>query len=222
MQASNYLGTERTGKLLLKFAVPCIFSLIISCLYNIVDQIFVGNGVGYLGNAATGVIFPITVIGWGVSLFFGDGAAASLSVSLGKNETEQLVLHPQPLKLCGFALMRRLTVPAGAALGLLLYSCRLLSLPDTASLQTFFDLTALQPRMFCDFPVCFSCLLHWHDFRLQFLYLGVFSFLHNTTSLCSLFSYTGGLLSIVRFYWAGSIGSPPVLFYRTSSCFSFA
>lgn len=90
MQTSNYLGTERTGKLLLKFAVPCIFSLIISCLYNIVDQIFVGNGVGYLGNAATGVIFPITVIGWGVSLFFGDGAAASLSVSLGKNETEDI------------------------------------------------------------------------------------------------------------------------------------
>ena len=90
MQASNYLGTEKPGKLLLKFAVPCIFSLIISCLYNIVDQIFVGNGVGYLGNAATGVIFPITVIGWGVSLFFGDGAAASLSVSLGKNETENI------------------------------------------------------------------------------------------------------------------------------------
>ena len=57
MQDSTYLGTENPGKLLLKFAVPCIFSLIISCLYNIVDQIFVGNGVGYLGNAATGVIF---------------------------------------------------------------------------------------------------------------------------------------------------------------------
>lgn len=90
MQESNYLGTEKTGILLRKFAVPCIFSLIISCLYNIVDQIFVGNGVGYLGNAATGVIFPITVIGWGVSLFFGDGAAAVLSVSLGKNETKNI------------------------------------------------------------------------------------------------------------------------------------
>lgn len=90
MQDSTYLGTEKPGKLLLKFAIPCIFSLIISCLYNIVDQIFVGNGVGYLGNAATGVIFPITVIGWGVSLFFGDGAAASLSVSLGRNRTEDI------------------------------------------------------------------------------------------------------------------------------------
>ena len=90
MQDSTYLGTEKVSRLLGKFAIPCIFSLIISCLYNIVDQIFVGNGVGYLGNAATGVIFPITVVGWGVSLFFGDGAAAALSVSLGRGETKDI------------------------------------------------------------------------------------------------------------------------------------
>ena len=90
MENSNYLGTEKVGKLLQKFAIPCICSLIISCLYNIVDQIFVGNGVGYLGNAATGVIFPITVVGWGLSLFFGDGAAAALSVSLGRGETKDI------------------------------------------------------------------------------------------------------------------------------------
>lgn len=90
MENSNYLGTENVGKLLRQFAVPCICSLIISCLYNIVDQIFVGNGVGYLGNAATGVIFPITVVGWGLSLFFGDGAAAALSVSLGRGETKDI------------------------------------------------------------------------------------------------------------------------------------
>lgn len=90
METSNYLGSEKVGKLLAKFCIPCIASLIISCLYNIVDQIFVGNGVGYLGNAATGVIFPITVIGWGMSLFFGDGAAAYLSVALGKNETKTI------------------------------------------------------------------------------------------------------------------------------------
>lgn len=90
MNDSAYMGTERLGVLLRKFAVPCIFSLIISCLYNIVDQIFVGNGLGYLGNAATGVVFPITVVGWGLSLFFGDGAAASLSMSLGEGKTENL------------------------------------------------------------------------------------------------------------------------------------
>lgn len=98
MNQNNYLGTEKVGKLLRQFAVPCIFSLIISCLYNIVDQIFVGNGVGYLGNAATGVIFPITVIGWGVSLLFGDGAAAALSVSLGRNETKHI--HSERRQQC--------------------------------------------------------------------------------------------------------------------------
>ncbi len=87
---SNYLGKEKLSKLLAKFAVPCILSLIISCLYNIVDQIFVGNMVGTAGNAATGIIFPITVIGWGASLFFGDGAAAYLSMALGKGETKKI------------------------------------------------------------------------------------------------------------------------------------
>lgn len=91
MENSEYLGKERVGKLLIKFAVPCILSLIISALYNIVDQIFVGNSkLGYLGNAATGVIFPITVVGWGLSLFFGDGAAAWLSVSLGKGKGDKI------------------------------------------------------------------------------------------------------------------------------------
>ncbi|MDE6387422.1 MAG: MATE family efflux transporter [Lachnospiraceae bacterium] len=102
MEQNNYLGTEKVGVLLRRFAIPCIFSLIISCLYNIVDQIFVGNGVGYLGNAATGVIFPITVIGWGVSLLFGDGAAADLSVSFGKNETQDIHTSVGNSMLCSF------------------------------------------------------------------------------------------------------------------------
>lgn len=87
---SSYLGKEKLSKLLGRFAIPCILSLIISCLYNIVDQIFVGNMIGTAGNAATGIIFPITVIGWGVSLFFGDGAAAYLSMALGKKETQKI------------------------------------------------------------------------------------------------------------------------------------
>ena len=90
MENSQDLGAERVGKLLRQFAIPCICSLIISCLYNIVDQIFVGNGIGYLGNAATVFIFPITVVGWGLSLFFGDSAAAMLSVSLGRGETKEI------------------------------------------------------------------------------------------------------------------------------------
>lgn len=102
MENNQYFGTEKVGKLLGQFAIPCIFSLIISCLYNIVDQIFVGNGIGYLGNAATGVIFPITVVGWGMSLFFGDGAAAHLSVSLGRNETEKIHSGVGNAILCSF------------------------------------------------------------------------------------------------------------------------
>lgn len=86
-QQNQFLLNEPVGRLLPKFAVPCVISLLISCLYNIVDQIFVGNGIGYLGNAATGIIFPITVIGWGASLLFGDGAAAYLSLSLGRGDT---------------------------------------------------------------------------------------------------------------------------------------
>ena len=87
MQQNNYLGQEKVGKLLLQFAIPSTLALIISCLYNIVDQIFVGNGIGYLGNAATGIVFPITVIGWGASVLFGDGMATFLSLSQGKGDT---------------------------------------------------------------------------------------------------------------------------------------
>ena len=87
MERNNYLGTEKVGKLLLQFAIPSTLALIISCLYNIVDQIFVGNGIGYLGNAATGIVFPITVVGWGASVLFGDGMATFLSLSQGQGNT---------------------------------------------------------------------------------------------------------------------------------------
>lgn len=72
MQDSVYLGTEKVGRLLGKFALPCIFSLIISCLYNIVDQIFVGNGVGYLGNAILGSFLGGVVI-IAIGYTWGDG-----------------------------------------------------------------------------------------------------------------------------------------------------
>ncbi|MBQ2205391.1 MAG: MATE family efflux transporter [Lachnospiraceae bacterium] len=86
MNESTYLGTEKTGKLLFKFAMPCIFGLIIQSLYNIVDQIFVGQGIGMIGNAATGIVFPLTMIGLGLGVFFGDGVAATVSVALGRGE----------------------------------------------------------------------------------------------------------------------------------------
>ena len=87
MQENDYLGKERVGRLLLQFAIPSTLALVIMCLYNIVDQIFVGNGIGYLGNVATGIVFPITVIGWAASVLFGDGMATFLSLSQGKGDT---------------------------------------------------------------------------------------------------------------------------------------
>ena len=88
----NPLATERIGKLLPRYAIPSIISLLIGSLYNIVDQVFIGNGVGYLGNCATSIIFPLTVIGLAVALLIGDGTAAHLSLCQGRNQTEDFHL----------------------------------------------------------------------------------------------------------------------------------
>ena len=81
----NILGKEKIGKLMIKFSIPCIISLVVNSLYNIVDQIFIGWGVGYLGNGATNVVFPLTVICLAFSFMFGDGASAFLSLKLGES-----------------------------------------------------------------------------------------------------------------------------------------
>lgn len=85
----NILGTEKIGKLIRKFSIPCIISLLVNSLYNIVDQIFIGWGVGYLGNGATNVVFPLVIIGLSFSLMFGDGASAYLSLKLGEKKKEE-------------------------------------------------------------------------------------------------------------------------------------
>ena len=85
----NILGTEKIGKLIRKFSVPCIISLLVNSLYNIVDQIFIGWGVGYLGNGATNVVFPLTMVCLAFSLMFGDGASAYLSLKLGEKKKEE-------------------------------------------------------------------------------------------------------------------------------------
>lgn len=82
----NPLGTERIGKLIITFAVPSIISMVVNALYNIVDQVFIGQGVGYLGNGATNVIMPLTVIVIALALLLGDGAAAYLSLKLGQKD----------------------------------------------------------------------------------------------------------------------------------------
>lgn len=79
------LEKEKIGKLLRIFAIPCIISLVVNALYNMVDQIFIGWQVGYLGNGATNVVFPLIMLSLAFSLMFGDGTSAYLSLKLGEN-----------------------------------------------------------------------------------------------------------------------------------------
>lgn len=89
MEERNILGTEEIPKLLMKFAVPSILAMIISAFYNIVDQIFIGNSVGILGNAATNVAFPLTTICVAIALTCGIGSASNFNISLGERKYEE-------------------------------------------------------------------------------------------------------------------------------------
>ncbi len=83
------LATDPIGKLMLKYAIPSVVALVVNALYNIVDQIFIGWGVGTLGNSATNVIFPLNMVVTALSLLLGDGGAAFLSLSLGEGKKER-------------------------------------------------------------------------------------------------------------------------------------
>ena len=92
METGNqFLGTERVGKLMGQYAVPCIISLLVGALYNIVDQIFIANAsyLGSYGNAANTVIFPLTVVALAIAVMVGDGCCAFVSMALGRNEMEE-------------------------------------------------------------------------------------------------------------------------------------
>ena len=86
----SYLAMERVGKLMGKYAVPCIISLLVGALYNIVDQIFIANAsyLGSYGNAANTVVFPLTVIALAIAVMIGDGCCAFVSLNLGKGNKE--------------------------------------------------------------------------------------------------------------------------------------
>ena len=86
----SYLATDKVGKLMGKYAVPCIVSLLVGALYNIVDQIFIANAdyLGSYGNAANTVVFPLTVIALGIAVMIGDGCCAFVSISLGEKKPE--------------------------------------------------------------------------------------------------------------------------------------
>ena len=78
----SYLATESVGKLMAKYAIPCIISLLVGALYNIVDQIFIANAdyLGSYGNAANTVVFPLTVIALAIAVMIGDGCCAFVSL----------------------------------------------------------------------------------------------------------------------------------------------
>ena len=89
--ANQFLGREPVGRLMKKYAVPCIISLLVGALYNIVDQIFIANAsyLGSYGNAANTVVFPLTVIALAIAVMIGDGCCAFVSLSLGKGEPDK-------------------------------------------------------------------------------------------------------------------------------------
>ena len=84
----NPLGILPVNQLLARFAIPSIIAMLVSALYNIVDQFFIGRSVGMLGNAATNVAFPLTITCTALSLMFGIGGAANFNLSMGHGERE--------------------------------------------------------------------------------------------------------------------------------------
>lgn len=89
-ETNQFLGEEHIGKLMRKYAVPCIISLLVGALYNIVDQIFIANAsyLGSYGNAANTVVFPLTVIALAIAVMIGDGCCAFVSLNLGQKRPE--------------------------------------------------------------------------------------------------------------------------------------
>lgn len=83
------LGTENITKLILSFSIPCVISMLVNSIYNIVDQIFIGQGVGLLGNGATNVIFPLVLFFGAIAGLLGNGCAANISLRLGEGKKEE-------------------------------------------------------------------------------------------------------------------------------------
>ena len=87
--AENPLGSEKIATLLRSYAIPSITATLVSSLYNIVDQVFIGQGVGYLGNAATNVSYPLSTICLAIALLLGIGSASRFSIFLGKGNPDK-------------------------------------------------------------------------------------------------------------------------------------
>lgn len=89
----NPLGEQKTGKLLVEFAIPSIIAMLVSSLYNIVDQFFIGRSVGELGNAATNISFPLSISCVAIALLFGIGGASAFNLAMGKGDREEAVYY---------------------------------------------------------------------------------------------------------------------------------
>ena len=87
-EQQNPLATQKVSSLILKFTIPAIISMMVSSLYNIVDQVFIGQGVGMLGNAATNIAFPVNIICTAVALLLGIGSASNFNLKSGAGQTE--------------------------------------------------------------------------------------------------------------------------------------
>ena len=89
-KSNTFLETEKIGRLMRKYSIPCVISLVVAALYNIVDQIFIANAdyLGSYGNAANTVVFPLTVVALSIAVMIGDGCCAFVSISLGGNKKE--------------------------------------------------------------------------------------------------------------------------------------
>ena len=89
MNSKNILGHDKIERLLIRFAIPSIVAMLVSALYNIVDQFFIGRSVGMLGNAATNVSFPLTITCTALALLGGIGGAANFNLAMGRGEPEK-------------------------------------------------------------------------------------------------------------------------------------
>ncbi len=112
--SQNPLATEKISTLMLKFSIPATISFMVNALYNIVDQIFIGQGVGMLGNAATNVAFPLTTLCTSVALLIGIGSASNINLSLGAGDKKRAssiagtsisLLTISGVLLCAFVLL---------------------------------------------------------------------------------------------------------------------
>ncbi|MGI6031440.1 MAG: MATE family efflux transporter [Eubacteriales bacterium] len=88
-KSANRLANQSEGKLLFNYALPSIIAILVNALYNMVDQLFIGQGVGLLGNAATNIAFPLTFMCTALSLLFGIGGAANFNLSMGRGDTQR-------------------------------------------------------------------------------------------------------------------------------------